>query len=243
MWGDVVDLTRRCYVDQVIGLDLDLVARWQEGVEAHYEVRVAFKKLRHSADDPWGVDTLRLELFHYVQKVIVDLRLVAKLQFDLVQVRQSIFHLEPLELLLALRGGLRSSRVAVPRHHRGTVGLDCRAVVVGPPMDCWARGVSMPSTVLGHSGNLVSLGDGVLDACCGLHVVSHGLIHSWGWSRGQDTMLESLRVAREAPLLGRKNRFLILQSPLHYELILVRAERPPLSLLNGKPKFADDASE
>ena len=57
MWGDVVDLTRRCYVDQVIGLDLDLVARWQEGVEAHYEVRVAFKKLRHSADDPGGVDT------------------------------------------------------------------------------------------------------------------------------------------------------------------------------------------
>lgn len=73
---------------------------------------------------------------------------------------------------------------------------------------------------------LVSLGDGVLDACCGLHVVRHGLIHSWGWSRGQDTMLESLRVASEAPLLGRKNRFLILQSPLHYELILTRAERP-----------------
>lgn len=73
---------------------------------------------------------------------------------------------------------------------------------------------------------LVSLGDGVLDACCGLHVVRHGLIHSWGWSRGQDTMLESLGVASEAPLLGRKNRFLILQSPLHYELILVRAERP-----------------
>lgn len=37
---------------------------------------------------------LRLELFHDVQKVIVDLRLVAKLQFDLVQIGQSIFHLE-----------------------------------------------------------------------------------------------------------------------------------------------------
>lgn len=73
---------------------------------------------------------------------------------------------------------------------------------------------------------LVSLGDGVLDTCCRLHVVRHGLIHSWGWSRGQDTMLESLSVASEAPLLGRKNRFLILQSPLHYELILIRAERP-----------------
>lgn len=73
---------------------------------------------------------------------------------------------------------------------------------------------------------LVSLGDGVLDACCGLHVVRHGLIHRRGRSRGQDAMLENLRVASEAPLLGRKNRFLILQSPLHYELILGGAERP-----------------
>lgn len=37
---------------------------------------------------------LRLELFHDVQEIIVDLRLVAKLQLDLVQIGQSIFHLE-----------------------------------------------------------------------------------------------------------------------------------------------------
>lgn len=40
---------------------------------------------------------LRLELFHYIQKVIVDLRLVAKLQFHLVQVGQSIFYLRDRE--------------------------------------------------------------------------------------------------------------------------------------------------
>lgn len=119
------------------------------------------------------------------------------------------------------------------------MGLNCRAVVVGPTVDGWAWSVAVASAVLGHSGNLVSLWDRVLDASCGLHVVRYGLIHSWGWSWGQDTMLESLCVASEAALLGRKNRFLILQSPLHYELILVRAERP--LLLNGKPKFADDA--
>lgn len=45
MWGDVVDLTRRGHVDQVIGLDLNLVARRQEGVEAHDEVRVTFEEL------------------------------------------------------------------------------------------------------------------------------------------------------------------------------------------------------
>lgn len=45
MRGDVVNLTGRGHVDQVIGLDLNLVARWQEGVEAHDEVRVTFEKL------------------------------------------------------------------------------------------------------------------------------------------------------------------------------------------------------
>lgn len=55
--GDVVDLTRRGDIDQVVGLDLDLVARRQEGVEAHDEVGVTFEKLRHPADHPRGVDT------------------------------------------------------------------------------------------------------------------------------------------------------------------------------------------
>lgn len=54
--GDVVDLTRCCHVNQVVGLDLDLVARRQESVEAHNEVGVAFEKLRHSADDSRGVN-------------------------------------------------------------------------------------------------------------------------------------------------------------------------------------------
>lgn len=45
MRGDVVDLTRRGHIDQVVVLDLDLVARWQEGVEAHDEVRVTFEEL------------------------------------------------------------------------------------------------------------------------------------------------------------------------------------------------------
>lgn len=57
MWGDVVDLPRRGDVDQVVGLDLDFVARRQEGVEAHDEVRVTFEELRHSADHTRGVDT------------------------------------------------------------------------------------------------------------------------------------------------------------------------------------------
>lgn len=45
MWGDVVDLTGCGHVDQVIRLDLDLVAWWQKSVESHDEVRVTFEKL------------------------------------------------------------------------------------------------------------------------------------------------------------------------------------------------------
>lgn len=57
MWGNVVDLTRRGHINQVIGLDFNLVTRRQESVEAHDEVRVTFEELWHSADDPRGVNT------------------------------------------------------------------------------------------------------------------------------------------------------------------------------------------
>lgn len=45
MRGDVVDLTGRGHIDQVVGLDLDLVAGRQESVKAHDEVGVTFEKL------------------------------------------------------------------------------------------------------------------------------------------------------------------------------------------------------
>lgn len=107
------------------------------------------------------------------------------------------------------------------------MGLDCGAVVVGRTVHRGTRGVTMPPTVLSHCGDLVTLRDGVLHSRRGLHTVGHSLINSRSrGSGGQDAMLEGLGVPRKAPLLGRKNRFLILQSPLHYELILVRTARP-----------------
>lgn len=59
MWGDVVDLTGCSYIDQVVGLDFDLVAGGQEGVKAHDEVGVAFEELGHSADDPRGINAAK----------------------------------------------------------------------------------------------------------------------------------------------------------------------------------------
>lgn len=53
--GDVVDLTRRGHVDQVVGLNLDLVSGGQERVEAHDEVRVSLKQLGDAVDDSRSV--------------------------------------------------------------------------------------------------------------------------------------------------------------------------------------------
>lgn len=53
---NVVDLSWRGDIDQVVGLNLDLVARRQESVEAHDEIWVALEKLGHPADHPRSVD-------------------------------------------------------------------------------------------------------------------------------------------------------------------------------------------
>lgn len=55
MGGDVVDLAGCRYIDQVIGLNLDLVSRRQESIKTHDEVGMALKKLRHTVDDSRSV--------------------------------------------------------------------------------------------------------------------------------------------------------------------------------------------
>ena len=60
--GDVVDLSWRGHVDLLVGLDLDLVARRQEGVESHYEVWVALEELGDTADHTWSVDAVKVNV-------------------------------------------------------------------------------------------------------------------------------------------------------------------------------------
>lgn len=57
MGGDLMDLARSCHVHHVIGLHLNLVARGQEGIESHDQVRVAFEQLGHTTYHSWSVDT------------------------------------------------------------------------------------------------------------------------------------------------------------------------------------------
>lgn len=56
MGGDLMNLARSCHIHHVIGLHLNLVARGQEGIEAHYQVRVAFEQLGHTTNHSWSVD-------------------------------------------------------------------------------------------------------------------------------------------------------------------------------------------
>lgn len=71
---------------------------------------------------------------------------------------------------------------------------------------------------------LVALGYRVLDGRGWWHVIAHTLVHRWRWS--QNPVLEALCGSREPPLLRHKARVLIIQTPLHSELIVGGTQRP-----------------
>lgn len=128
MRGNVVDLAWSGHVNQIIGLNLNLVARRQESVEAHDEVWMALEELGDSADHTWRINALRLKLLHDVQEVIVDLRLIAKLKLNLIQIGKSILDLESLKLLLAQCWGRGWGGMRVSLAHR----LDSWPMVMRP---------------------------------------------------------------------------------------------------------------
>mmetsp|Transcript_71794 Transcript_71794/g.119457 ORF Transcript_71794/g.119457 Transcript_71794/m.119457 type:complete len:412 (+) Transcript_71794:972-2207(+) len=74
--------------------ELDLVTRWQERVEAEDQLAMAVKELEHTVYDTRGVDALRLELFHNIKELIVDVWLFLKFHLHLVKVCKCIFHLQ-----------------------------------------------------------------------------------------------------------------------------------------------------
>lgn len=123
MGRDLMHLAWSCHVHHVIGLHLNLVARRQEGIEAHDQVRVAFEQLGHTTYYSWSVNALRLKFLHDIQEIVVDLRLTTKLQLHLVKVGQRILHLEPLKLLLPLHWCDGWGWVSMALDHLASVGL------------------------------------------------------------------------------------------------------------------------
>lgn len=69
---------------------LDLVPLGQKGVEPQHQPLVALEQAGHPADDARRVDLLRLERLHDVEELVVDLRPVAELHLDLVQVHEGV---------------------------------------------------------------------------------------------------------------------------------------------------------
>ena len=96
-------------------LHLYLVAGREEGVEADDELRMALEQHGDARYDAGRVDRLGLELLHDVEEVVVDLRLVAELVLDLVEVGQGVLHLQPLEGGAAAAGGQRDSATALKK--------------------------------------------------------------------------------------------------------------------------------
>jgi len=70
--------------------ELDLVPLGQEGVEPQNQALVALEQVGHPPDDAGGVDLLRLERLHDVEELVVDVRPVAELHLDLVEVHEGV---------------------------------------------------------------------------------------------------------------------------------------------------------
>lgn len=89
----------------VVRLHLDLVSRRQERVESNDQLRMTPEQVGHSLDDAGRVDTLRFELFHDIEEIIVHLGLIAKAELHLVEIAERVLHLQPLQLGLPLGRG------------------------------------------------------------------------------------------------------------------------------------------
>lgn len=68
----------------------NLISWWQEGVEALNQVRVTRKERGYTLDDPWSIYRATLEVLHDIQESIIDVRVVSKLNLDLIEVAQGI---------------------------------------------------------------------------------------------------------------------------------------------------------
>jgi len=75
-------------------LELYLESFRQEGVEAEDKAVVPPEKVGHPGYDARCVNFLCLEILHDLEKFVVYARSVAKLEFDLIEVEESVFNLE-----------------------------------------------------------------------------------------------------------------------------------------------------
>ena len=80
----------------------DPVSRRQERVKSLDQLWIAGKQLADSSYDAWGVNSTTLEVLHYIQEAVVDVRVIGELDFDLIEIAQGIIENRLLSLRLAL---------------------------------------------------------------------------------------------------------------------------------------------
>lgn len=95
-------------ISLIVPLHFNFISWWQERIETHDQIGKPLEQTGNTLYHARSVDRLTLELFHDVQKVVVNLGLVAKLELDEIQVGEGVLHFQPLEavagrLLLLLR--------------------------------------------------------------------------------------------------------------------------------------------
>jgi len=175
----VVSMSRDSHsigVSLIIGLNLYLVARGQEGVEADNELGVSFEEHAHPADHPRSVNGLRLEFLHDVQKVIIDLGLVPKLELDLVQIGEGIFNLQSLKGGGLIVGWLLSWPPSTGGSNNSHTNSNPLIWGLGHHVSRWALHASdLRSPLLGSKCRIVVLGH-FLDNMCLVerHIVHYG---------------------------------------------------------------------
>jgi hypothetical protein len=72
--------------------DLNLITFRKKRVKAEHELSISLKQIRNTTNHPSGINLLRFEGFHNVEKFIVNVRTVSKLHLDLIQIQKGIFY-------------------------------------------------------------------------------------------------------------------------------------------------------
>jgi hypothetical protein len=123
-------------VGVVTSSTFDPVSRRQERVKSLDQLGIAGKQLADSSYDAGGVDSTTLEVLHYIQEAVVDVRVIGELDFDLIEIAQGVIENRLLSLRLALSLTLtlahllllRALRLSLSKRHEQ---CGCVACVLG----------------------------------------------------------------------------------------------------------------
>jgi hypothetical protein len=75
-----------------VSWQFDLVSLWKESVESEDKFVIPLEKSRDASNDTWCIQLLCLESLHDIQKLVVDVRTISKLHFDLIKVEKCVFN-------------------------------------------------------------------------------------------------------------------------------------------------------